>query len=110
LARRCQSPERTDINYQFIDNFSWKLTRHDLKFGYEFAARRLASFSTLVIAVVSTSPRWQIFLPAIWGVDAPRVEFGPRHVSEFTCWLCSGHVSLESAVTLNLGLRWDYNA
>ncbi|HEX6715516.1 MAG TPA: carboxypeptidase-like regulatory domain-containing protein, partial [Pyrinomonadaceae bacterium] len=27
---------RTDINYQVIDNFSWKLARHDLKFGYEF--------------------------------------------------------------------------
>src|SRR5437868_4862796 len=27
---------RIDTNYQFIDNFSWKLTGHDLKFGYEF--------------------------------------------------------------------------
>jgi outer membrane receptor protein involved in Fe transport len=27
---------RIDTNYQAIDNFSWKLARHDLKFGYEF--------------------------------------------------------------------------
>jgi hypothetical protein len=27
---------RVDTNWQALDNFSWKLTRHDLKFGYEF--------------------------------------------------------------------------
>ena len=27
---------RVDTNWQAIDNFSWKLDRHDLKFGYEF--------------------------------------------------------------------------
>jgi hypothetical protein len=27
---------RTDTNWQAIDNYSWKLARHDLKAGYEF--------------------------------------------------------------------------
>ena len=27
---------RVDSNNQFIDNFSWKLSKHDLKFGFEF--------------------------------------------------------------------------
>src|SRR5258705_5034700 len=27
---------RVDTNWQALDNFSWKLARHDLKFGYEF--------------------------------------------------------------------------
>ena len=35
---------RTDINYQVIDNFSWKLTRHDLKFGYEFRRTTVDQF------------------------------------------------------------------
>src|SRR5690242_12867114 len=35
---------RTDINYQLIDNFSWKLARHDLKFGYEFRRTTVDQF------------------------------------------------------------------
>src|SRR5215472_12108093 len=27
---------RVDTNWQLIDDYSWKLTRHDLKFGYEY--------------------------------------------------------------------------
>jgi len=27
---------RVDTNWQLLDNFSWKLTKHDLKFGYEY--------------------------------------------------------------------------
>ncbi|HEY6122682.1 MAG TPA: hypothetical protein VIV66_22195, partial [Pyrinomonadaceae bacterium] len=27
---------RIDTNWQALDNFSWKIRRHDLKFGYEF--------------------------------------------------------------------------
>ncbi len=28
--------QRVDTNWQFVDNYSWKIGRHDLKFGYEF--------------------------------------------------------------------------
>ena len=35
---------RTDINYQLIDNFSWKRARHDLKFGYEFRRTTVSQF------------------------------------------------------------------
>src|SRR5215472_14726911 len=28
--------QRVDTNWQFIDDYSWKIGRHDLKFGYEF--------------------------------------------------------------------------
>ena len=35
---------RIDINYQLIDNFSWKLARHDLKFGYEFRRTTVDQF------------------------------------------------------------------
>jgi hypothetical protein len=35
---------RTDINYQLLDNFSWKLTKHDLKFGYEFRRTTVDQF------------------------------------------------------------------
>jgi hypothetical protein len=35
---------RDDTNWHFIDNFSWKLTRHDVKFGYEFRRTTIKSF------------------------------------------------------------------
>src|ERR1043166_9608174 len=35
---------RVDSNYQVIDNFSWKLARHDLKFGYEFRRTTVDQF------------------------------------------------------------------
>ncbi len=35
---------RVDTNWQAIDNFSWKLTRHDLKFGYEFRRTFINAF------------------------------------------------------------------
>ena len=27
---------RVDANWHFIDNYSWKSGKHDIKFGYEF--------------------------------------------------------------------------
>ncbi|MEW6213042.1 MAG: TonB-dependent receptor [Acidobacteriota bacterium] len=35
---------RVDTNWQAIDNFSWKLTSHDLKFGYEFRRTFINAF------------------------------------------------------------------
>ena len=35
---------RVDSNFHVIDNFSWKLTRHDVKFGYEFRRTTVDQF------------------------------------------------------------------
>ena len=35
---------RTDQNWQFIDNFSWKLNRHAIKIGYEFRRTTVSQF------------------------------------------------------------------
>src|SRR5262249_24202495 len=35
---------RTDINWHLIDNYSWKLTNHDLKFGYEYRRTDVNAF------------------------------------------------------------------
>ena len=37
-----------DSNWQLIDNFSWKVGRHDIKFGYEFRRTTVKSFNDLV--------------------------------------------------------------
>ncbi|MFB3920501.1 MAG: carboxypeptidase regulatory-like domain-containing protein [Terriglobia bacterium] len=35
---------RTDTNWQFIDSFSWKRGRHEMKFGYEFRRTSVNGF------------------------------------------------------------------
>jgi hypothetical protein len=35
---------RVDSNFHVIDNFSWKLAKHDLKFGYEFRRTTVDQF------------------------------------------------------------------
>jgi carboxypeptidase family protein/TonB-dependent receptor-like protein len=35
---------RVDTNWQFIDSFSWKLNRHEVKVGYEFRRTPVAQF------------------------------------------------------------------
>jgi len=35
---------RTDVNWQFIDNFSWKFNKHAVKIGYEFRRTTVSQF------------------------------------------------------------------
>ena len=35
---------RTDVNWQFIDNFSWKFNKHSVKIGYEFRRTTVHQF------------------------------------------------------------------
>ena len=37
---------RVDSNKQFIDDFSWKVNKHDIKLGFDFTARRLRRILT----------------------------------------------------------------
>ena len=37
---------RFDINNQVLDNFSWKMNKHDLKVGVDFHRTRSSSIST----------------------------------------------------------------
>jgi Carboxypeptidase regulatory-like domain len=100
---------RVDTNWQAIDNYSWKLTRHDLKFGYEF--RR-----TFVNAFFDAGYRGRLdfnslddFLSGTLSGgrsargDSRRGTFQNSHgafIQDTFRW--------RPKVTFNLGLRWDY--
>jgi outer membrane receptor protein involved in Fe transport len=43
-AQRSPSARARRQQYPLIDNFSWKLDRHDLKFGYEFRRTTVDQF------------------------------------------------------------------
>src|ERR1043166_3942764 len=100
---------RTDVNTQLIDNFSWKLARHDLKFGYEFRRttvdqffdagyRGRLDFGSLADFLSGTLSGGR----AARG-DSSRFTFQNSHAAYL-----QDTVRWRPDFTLNLGVRWDY--
>jgi outer membrane receptor protein involved in Fe transport len=100
---------RTDINYQLIDNFSWKLARHDLKFGYEFRRTTVSQFfdagyrGRLDFATLADFLAGDLSGGRSARGNSNRNTFQNSH---------AGYVQdtfrFRPRLTLNLGLRWDY--
>ncbi len=65
---------RVDSNYQLFDNFSWKLDRHDIKFGGEFRRTTVDSFNDLTERGVLESPDLAEFLAG--GLDDGNIMVG----------------------------------
>jgi len=100
---------RVDTNWQAIDNFSWKIDRHDLKLGYEF--RR-----TFVNAFFDAGYRGRLDFASLEDFlsgtlsggraargDSRRGTFQNSHgafVQDTFRW--------RPKITFNLGLRYDY--
>lgn len=101
---------RVDTNWHFIDNFSWKLPRHDLKFGYEF--RR-----TFINAFFDAGYRGRLDFDSLEDFLAGRLSGGraARGDSRRETFQNSHALYLQDSfrinkrLTLNLGLRYDYS-
>ena len=101
---------RVDTNYQVIDGFSWKINKHDVKFGGEF--RR-----TSIRQRFDKYSRGRLSFPNLAALleGAPSKGFAyfgdtVRHTFENSFGFYfqdSYHVM--PRVTLNYGLRWDYD-
>ncbi|HXG65624.1 MAG TPA: TonB-dependent receptor [Blastocatellia bacterium] len=100
---------RVDTNWHFIDNFSWKLARHELKMGYEF--RR-----TFVNAFFDAGYRGRLDFASLEDFlagrlsggrsargDSRRGTFQNSHAGYF-----QDSFRANRRLTLNLGLRYDY--
>ncbi len=102
--------QRVDTNWHFIDNFSWKVGRHEVKFGYEFRRTSISqifdrnfrgkfSFNSLsdFLAGVPTGGGSQ------FQGNTNRNTFENNHG-----WYVQDSFRWRPRFTLNLGLRWDY--
>ena len=100
---------RVDTNWQALDNFSWKLARHDLKFGYEFRRTFVNAFFDAGYRGRMNFDSLEDFLSGTLAGgrsargDSRRGTFQNSHggfVQDTFRW--------RPKLTLNLGVRWDY--
>ena len=100
---------RVDANWHFIDNYSWKFGRHDVKFGYEF--RR-----TTIMQVIENTFRGKLsfddlstFLNGLPSDGSQRQGYTRRHTFENSHgFYVQDSFRWTPKLTVNLGLRWDY--
>jgi Carboxypeptidase regulatory-like domain/TonB dependent receptor-like, beta-barrel len=101
--------DRVDSNYQLFDNFSWKINRHDVKFGGEYRRTTVNSFNDLLARSELDFNSLTDFLGG--GLSGGNENFGntsrDAHQNFLAFYVQDGfHVN--SRLTVNLGLRWDY--
>src|SRR5208283_4411557 len=101
--------DRVDTNWHFIDNYSWKIGRHDVKFGYEF--RR-----TSITITQDTNFRGKLSFPDlvsyVEGIPSGGSEASGdsrRHEFENSEGLyIQDSFRWTPRLTVTMGLRWDY--
>jgi hypothetical protein len=101
--------DRVDSNYQLFDNFSWKINRHDLKFGGEYRRTTVNSFNDLLARGELEFNSLAEFLGG--GLDGGTENFGntSRDAHQnFLAFYFQDSYHVTSRLTVNLGLRWDY--
>ena len=100
---------RTDINWHLIDNYSWKLTNHDLKFGYEYRRTDVNAYfdagyrGRLDFATLADFLHGDLSGGRSARGDSKRKTFQNSHSAYIQdLWRFSRHLNF------NAGLRWDY--
>ncbi len=107
--------QRVDTNNQLLDSFSWKLNKHDIKFGGEFHrtsieqtfdkySRGRIRFSTLE-DLIEMAPQTSDFGLFNYSGDSSRHTYQ----NGFGFYVQDAF-RMTPRVTLNYGLRWDYYA
>jgi len=116
---------RVDANWHFVDNYSWKSGRHDVKLGYEFRRttimqvidhnfRGTLSFDAITDPFdTSATPRTltplEAFLEGLTDGGAQIAGNTLRHTAENShAFYVQDSFRVTSRLTLNLGMRWDY--
>jgi hypothetical protein len=115
---------RVDANWHFIDNYSWKLGRHNAKFGFEFRRttiqivqdntfRGKLGFSVIspVAALDPTTGNGSLTDLLLGTPSSGELAGGDtlRHTAENNYSLyAQDEFRMTPKLTLNYGLRWDY--
>jgi hypothetical protein len=113
---------RVDSNNQILDNFSWKMNKHDVKFGFEyrrtsvqhsfnkyFRGRLKFADTTDPVTGLVTATALQNFLAGNVDSGFQYSGYSLRHTSEnnYGAYL-QDSFRLTPRLTINYGLRWDF--
>lgn len=99
---------RIDTNWHFIDNFSWKLPKHDLKFGYEYRRTFVSAFFDAGYRGRLDFASLEDFLTGT--LDGGRSARGDSRRNTFQnshALYIQDTFRVTRRLTLNLGLRYD---
>ena len=111
-ANSGDSRHRVDTNNQFIENFSWKVGRHDVKFGFEFRRTSIEQYLNKYYRGRLKFKTLSDFLagdPTAGGLQYSGNS--RRHTFENGYGLyVQDAFRVTPRLTLNYGLRWDYYA
>lgn len=113
---------RVDSNWHFIDNYSWKVGRHDVKFGYEFRRttieliqdntfRGKLGFSPVASTNVEETGNGSLTALLEGTPSSGKIASGNtlRHTAENNHSIYfQDEFRMTPRVTLNYGIRWDY--
>jgi len=100
---------RFDINNQLIDNFSWKLNKHELKFGFEFHRTTVEQYFAKYFRGRLSFGSMADFLSGTVDGGFQYSGDSTRHTFENSFGLyAQDSYRLAPRLTLNYGLRWDY--
>jgi hypothetical protein len=100
---------RVDANNQVIDNFSWKLNKHDLKFGFEFHRTTIQQYFDKYFRGKLVFNSLADFLSGTVDSGFQYAGDSTRHTFENNFgFYTQDSYRLTSRLTLNFGLRWDY--
>jgi outer membrane receptor protein involved in Fe transport len=100
---------RIDRNYHFLENFSWKLSRHDIKFGYEYRHTSIDSLEDINFRGRLKFANLTGFLEGM--VTSGNINYGDttrNTLQDAHALYLQDSIRVSSRLTANLGLRWDY--
>jgi hypothetical protein len=101
--------QRVDTNTQVLDNFSWKINKHDIKFGGEFHRTSIEQYFQKYSRGRIKFATLEDLLQGIPSAGFDYTGNSRRHTYEngVGFYVQDGY-RVSTRLTVNLGLRWDY--
>jgi len=101
--------QRVDTNWQALDNYSWKIGRHELKFGYEYRRTTIGIIQDSNFRGKLDFDDLTSFVEGLPSGGSQASGYTNRHEYQNNNGLyVQDSFRWTPRLTVNMGLRWDY--